>query len=80
MGAFVAAVIGTETEIGGIDMKKSIIIIIFIALYILVTLFGLGPVLLADGRMQERVITLIVVILIYLAITFGFRKALNHGK
>ncbi|MGI6113880.1 MAG: DUF6954 family protein [Mahellales bacterium] len=61
-------------------MKKSIIIIIFIALYILVTLFGLGPVILADGQMQERVITLIVVVLIYLAITFGFRKALKHGK
>ncbi|HHU63899.1 MAG TPA: hypothetical protein GXZ32_06840 [Clostridiales bacterium] len=61
-------------------MKRTIIIIVFIVLYILVTLFGLGPVLLADGTMRERVITLIVVIAIYSVVTWGFRKALKWSK
>lgn len=36
---------------------KLLIYIIFIALYMGVTFFGLGPVLLADGSMLERLLT-----------------------
>ncbi|WP_442955945.1 DUF6954 family protein [Paenibacillus sp. MMO-58] len=44
----------------------------------MVTFFGLGPVLFADGSMTERMITLGIVILIYAVIAvaayFVFRK------
>lgn len=43
--------------------------------FILVTFFGLGPVLFADGSLNERILTLVVVILIYLLlgwITLGY--------
>ncbi|NMA01531.1 MAG: hypothetical protein GX923_03065 [Clostridia bacterium] len=53
---------------------KLLIYIIFIALYMGVTFFGLGPVLLADGSMLERLLTLAVVILIYILLTFLFIK------
>lgn len=45
------------------------------AVFILVTFFGLGPVLFADGSLNERILTLVVVILIYLLlgwITLGY--------
>lgn len=38
-------------------------------LFILVTFFGLGPVIFADGSTSERVITLIIVLLVYTLIT-----------
>jgi len=56
--------------------------VIFVPLYVLVTVFGLGPVLLADGTTQERLITLLIVLVIYallsaafLAICKRFRKS-----
>ncbi|MEH7120055.1 hypothetical protein V7128_21925 [Neobacillus vireti] len=47
----------------------------FIILLALVTLFGLGPILLADGVMQERIWTTAIVIVLYLVIAFCYRKA-----
>ncbi|MNR65135.1 hypothetical protein D3C85_1880540 [compost metagenome] len=47
-------------------------------LYILITFFGLGPVLFADGSARERVLTLIVVLLIYAAVTVGLRIILKR--
>lgn len=44
---------------------------IFIVLYGLVTFFGLGPVLLADGSMQERILTLMIVLIIYAVLTIS---------
>lgn len=38
--------------------------ILFLTAFLLVTFFGIGPVLLADGSMQERLFTLLVVLLI----------------
>ncbi|QOR67773.1 hypothetical protein IM538_06465 [Cytobacillus suaedae] len=38
---------------------------VFGLLYLLVTFFGLGPVLLADGVIQERVVTAIIVFGVY---------------
>ncbi|KUO53513.1 MAG: hypothetical protein APF76_11935 [Desulfitibacter sp. BRH_c19] len=61
-------------------MKKPIIIGTFALLYILVTFFGIGPVLLADGSMQERVITLVIIIIIYVLLTFGLKKLLKSIK
>lgn len=53
---------------------KWIIYLIFVLLYLLVTFFGLGPVLLADGSNEERLLTLGVVILIYVVLTVAFLK------
>lgn len=51
--------------------------IIMVAVFALVTFFGLGPVLLADGTTRERVLTLLAVLLLYLLlgwIIIRFRK------
>lgn len=52
---------------------KSLINIIFIVLFLLVTFFGIGPVLLADGVFSERMLTLGIVILIYIVLGFIYR-------
>ncbi|WP_442593848.1 DUF6954 family protein [Neobacillus sp. D3-1R] len=48
---------------------KWVIYFVFVLLYISVTIFGLGPVLLADGTLQERIMTLGVVLGIYFFLT-----------
>ncbi|PKM94359.1 MAG: hypothetical protein CVU84_09805 [Firmicutes bacterium HGW-Firmicutes-1] len=52
-------------------MKKIIIYFLFIILYLLVTFFGLGPVLMADGTNMERLYTLMIVLMFYGIITFA---------
>jgi len=61
-------------------MKKWILYLIFIPIYILVTFFGLGPVLFADGSMNERIITLSIVIAIYFILTVILRFLLKKSK
>ncbi len=63
----------------GIPMKW-IIIVLFTILYLLITFFGLGPVFIADGAMQERVITLAVVVFLYVLLTIVFRAVLKKFK
>lgn len=46
---------------------------LFLAAFLLVTFFGIGPVLLADGSMEERLFTLLVVLLILAGILVLFR-------
>lgn len=54
---------------------------LFVLLYAMTTLFGLGPVLFADGSNKERTVTLVVVLLIYVAITILLRIVLKRrGK
>jgi hypothetical protein len=48
---------------------KWFIYFIFIIMYLGVTFFGLGPVLFADGSMQERIMTFFVVLVIYMVLT-----------
>ena len=48
---------------------KWLIYIVFIMLYLLVTFFGLGPVILADGSNLERIITFAFVLVVYLFLT-----------
>ncbi|KUP23462.1 hypothetical protein [Paenibacillus sp. DMB5] len=43
----------------------------FGVMYALVSFFGLGPVLFADGTVSERILTLVVVLLIYVLLTLG---------
>lgn len=59
---------------------RTVIHIIFIALLALVTFFGIGPVLLADGTMNERLITLLIVILIYAFLILVYRGMLKRVK
>lgn len=56
---------------------KLLIYIIFMILYLVVTFFGLGPVLLADGSNLERIITLVIVLAIYLFLTISLRFLLK---
>lgn len=60
-----------------------IIYAVFAVLYLLVAFFGIGPILLADGSMQERIITLLIVILIFVLLTIVLRqviRALNRRR
>lgn len=43
----------------------------FAVMYALVSFFGLGPVLFADGMLSERIVTLVVVLLVYVLLTLG---------
>jgi hypothetical protein len=51
-------------------VMKWLIYFIYTILYLAVTLFGLGPVLLADGTNEERAITGIIVAMIYGVLTW----------
>jgi protein-S-isoprenylcysteine O-methyltransferase Ste14 len=42
---------------------------LFVLVYLCITFFGLGPVLMADGTQAERIWTLVVVILLYALVT-----------
>lgn len=54
---------------------------VFIAVaFILITFFGLGPVLLADGGLGERMITLAVVLGLYLVLIIIFRNIRKKKK
>lgn len=52
--------------------KRIILITVFIILILLVSFFGLGPVILADGTWTERMLTLLVVIALYIIILVAF--------
>lgn len=47
--------------------------LLFLTAFLLVTFFGIGPVLLADGSMQERLFTLLLVLLIFTSLLLLFR-------
>ncbi|MDR7239745.1 DUF6954 family protein [Neobacillus drentensis] len=49
---------------------------VFIILTALVTFFGLGPVLFADGILQERLWTAAIVLAIYIILVFLYRKSI----
>jgi hypothetical protein len=51
-------------------MKRFFIILAFVCLYLVVGFFGLGPVMFADGTMQERLITLAIVVFIFIVLTY----------
>lgn len=59
---------------------RIIVHIIFITLLLLVTFFGIGPVLLADGVMSERLFTLAVIIGIYFVLIWLYKKILRSIK
>lgn len=54
-------------------VKKYLGYTIIIIMLMLVTFFGMGPVLFADGSSQERLITFLVVLFIYVLLVLAFR-------
>lgn len=54
-------------------MKKTLCFLIIIIGFILVTFFGLGPVIMADGGRVERIGTLTIVIGLYAVLAVLFR-------
>lgn len=52
---------------------RILILVLFAAAFLLLTFFGIGPVLLADGSTQERLLTLAVVLLLY-ALLYGLLR------
>lgn len=65
--------------IGGF-LVKSLIIFIFIILNLFITFYGIGPVIFADGSIQERSITLAIVLLLYVVLFAIFRFVLKKIK
>jgi hypothetical protein len=57
---------------------KWILLLLFIPLYILVTLFGLGPIILADGSLEERIVTLLATAGIYGILTLILQLLLKR--
>jgi hypothetical protein len=52
----------------------------FIILILLVTFFGLGPVLYADGVIQERIWTAVVVVVLYALLGILYSRAIKWIK
>jgi hypothetical protein len=48
--------------------------IVFLSLFALVTFFGLGPVLMADGVLKERILTAIIVLAVYIFLSYLYKK------
>lgn len=61
----------------GVNGLKFLLHGVFIILIALVTFFGLGPVLFADGILQERLLTAAIVIVIYLVLAFLYRRSIQ---
>jgi putative flippase GtrA len=64
----------------GGDFVKFLIHAFFIILLLLVTFFGLGPVLYADGVIQERIWTAAVVVVLYALLSFLYSRAIKWLK
>ncbi|QQE76344.1 hypothetical protein KDJ56_10685 [Brevibacillus composti] len=58
-------------------MKRGIGYVLMIIVVALVTFFGLGPILFADGTIGERGVTFLVVLIIYLLLFFAWRTWLR---
>ena len=61
----------------GVKQMKFLLHAIFIILIALVTFFGLGPVLFADGVLQERLWTAAIVVVIYIILGFLYRSSIQ---
>ncbi|MDQ0975523.1 uncharacterized protein (DUF983 family) [Neobacillus niacini] len=59
---------------------KFLVHALFIILILLVTFFGLGPVLFADGVMQERIWTAIVVVVLYALLGILYSRSIKWIK
>ena len=64
----------------GVNGLKFLLHALFIILIALVTFFGLGPVLLADGVLQERLWTAAIVLVIYIVLALIYQKAIQWSN
>lgn len=53
-------------------MEKKLMTLIFGILYICLGFFGIGPLLLADGSVEEKLFTLVIVVLLFVALSILF--------
>ncbi|MCQ4925372.1 hypothetical protein NE686_19870 [Tissierella carlieri] len=54
-------------------MLKVIGHIAFIILFLFISFFGIGPVIFADGTMNERIMNLLIIILAYVILIWLYR-------
>jgi hypothetical protein len=59
---------------------KFLVHAVFIILFLLVTFFGLGPVLYADGVIQERIWTAAIVVAIYALLVLLYTRVIKWMK
>ncbi|MDR7073963.1 DUF6954 family protein [Fictibacillus barbaricus] len=59
---------------------KIILRIMFSIAFLLVAFFGLGPVLFADGTAGERIVTLVVVIMIFILLYILYKWAIKKSR
>ncbi|MGC5328385.1 DUF6954 family protein [Brevibacillus sp. SYSU BS000544] len=55
-------------------MEKILVYTVMSVLALLLAFFGLGPVILADGSMIERIVTLLIVLALYGVLFLLFRS------
>lgn len=53
------------------------IIVVSTFLFLLLTFFGFGPVVFADGSMEERIITAAIVIILMVGLVLGTKSSLK---
>jgi len=56
---------------------RILIIVLSIILFLLLTFFGIGPVVFADGSMQERIITAAIVLILMLVVALATKWSLE---
>jgi cytochrome bd-type quinol oxidase subunit 2 len=59
---------------------NKLIFIIFIVAFGYLTFFGIGPLLFADGSSDEKVITAVIIAILYVVLAILFVKFLNKNK
>lgn len=65
---------------GGVVLKRIIFYVIIIIAFMLITFFGLGPAIFADGSSSERAFTLAVVIFLYIILGILIRYFIKRNK
>jgi hypothetical protein len=59
---------------------KIIFRIVFAIAFLLAAFFGLGPVLFADGASGERIVTFVVVIMIFILLYILYKWAIKNSR
>ena len=56
---------------------RTLIIVLSTVLLLLLTFFGIGPVIFADGSMQERIITAVIVVVLMFGVALATKWSLK---
>ena len=60
------------------SVMRILIIVASAVLLFLLTFFGIGPVVFADGSMQERIITAVIVVILMFGVIFATKWGLKR--